>query len=223
MAFQENRPDLDRLRQAIAAETGLDCAQADEQLPALVQAEAAGVDVDATAAFAALLRHLDRCASCAARYAALVADLQALAAADEAPPLLAPPTFFAPQAERHTERITLRIWQGMARTLELRVTPPTLAHKIPTLGGQRDATLFADHIAELPGTPLLAVTLTLQGESALLRVAVRDLTGPTRWQVRLLIGAQQLEQQTDEHGLAEFAGLPLAGLDQIQITCTELV
>jgi anti-sigma factor RsiW len=67
----------------------------------LVEAERLGQDVDSAPAFAALLRHLDHCAACLARYRALAEDLDALF--DMAGPpqnLPSPPAFFTPPEQR---------------------------------------------------------------------------------------------------------------------------
>src|SRR5689334_5993795 len=70
-----------RLLKALEAQDDLSCEEARTGLSALVEAEAAGVDVDAAPEFAALLRHIDHCEGCTELYAQLAADLEALAGA----------------------------------------------------------------------------------------------------------------------------------------------
>lgn len=216
----------ERLLQTLAEDTALSCEQSEELLPALVQAEAAGEDVDSDPAYAALLHHLDTCPDSAAKYAALVADLATITApapATSASPAMAPPRFFQPAPVRQTERFTLRVWNGIARAVELLVSPPALVPKLATLSRSKSETLFSDRVTELPGDPLVVVMLTAQEQDGLIQVAVRDATAGTRWQVQLTIGAERLEQTTNTQGVAQFPGIALAGLSQMTVTCAELV
>jgi predicted anti-sigma-YlaC factor YlaD len=100
----EADPQAARLRQALAWSGEHDCAAAQRQIAVLLDAERAGQDVDAMPAFAALLRHLDRCAACLALYAALAEDLDALLDLASSPPQLppSPPAFFTPVRQRQT-------------------------------------------------------------------------------------------------------------------------
>jgi predicted anti-sigma-YlaC factor YlaD len=99
----EADPQAARLHQALAGRSEHDCATAQRQIAVLLDAERAGQDVDAMPAFAALLRHLDRCAACLALYAALAEDLDALLDLAGLPPLPpSPPAFFTPVWRRQS-------------------------------------------------------------------------------------------------------------------------
>ena len=212
--------------QALTEDTTLTCEQADALLPAFVQAEAAGEDVDSDSTYAALLRHLDSCADSAAKYTALVEDLAAVTAPapiTSASPSIAPPRFFQPKPVRQTDRFTLRVWKGISRAVELLLAPPALAPKLAVLSKGKSETLFSDRVTELPGDPLVVVSLTPQDRNALIQVAVRDAAPDTRWQVQLTIGRQQLEQITNAQGVAQFPDIALADLSQMTVTCAELI
>jgi len=210
-----------RLRQALAAPDELDCAAAREQIPALVDAERAGQDVDAAPTFAALLRHLDHCASCLALYAELAEDLDALVGeAETLPPIQpSPPSFFTPVRQR--EGLVLRVLGGQRRRFELILAPPRLAPAIATLSGGQRASLFQDSLVEVAGAPLVAVTLSVGEGTAELLVAIREATAGARWQVRLAVGDDLRSAVADERGIARFGGLP-APLPEITLTFAEL-
>lgn len=100
----EANPQAARLRQALAGRGEHDCMAAQRQIAVLLDAEHASQDVDAMPAFAALLRHLDRCAACLALYAALAEDLDTLLELAESPPQPppSPPAFFTPLPQRQS-------------------------------------------------------------------------------------------------------------------------
>lgn len=219
MTHQPSKPNTaaERLLGAIDAADApdpIDCEQAQARLPELVEAEAAGADVDEIPEYAELLRHLDTCAECMALYTRLAADVAALLSDDAAPaPLPAPPAFFRPA--RHSEGVLLRVLGGLRRVFELE-----LRVALPALGTLSSAPLFADTLPEVPGAPLLAVSLAPSGpgQPPDLLVAVRE-AGAARWQVQLAAGATSRSATTDERGVARFAGVELKQGEQLQLTC----
>src|SRR5262249_33096301 len=124
-----------RLLQALRQIDDFACEQAHDLIPALVDAEFAGEDVDAAPEYAALLRHLDHCEACAALYAGISEDLATLA--DTTVPLPADrpatPAFFTPV--RQSEHVVLRVFGGLARRFELALRAPQLTAGPATLGG----------------------------------------------------------------------------------------
>lgn len=209
-----NRPA--RLLQALDAVDELNCEQARAQIPALVEAERAGEDVDAAPEYQALLLHLDRCEECLDLYSALAEDLETLAGASEALPQaqLHPPTFFAPA--RQSEGVILRVWQGMKRRFELTVPAPRLAPAIATLSGGQRVPLFNDNLPEVAGTPVVSVSLSGAPTAAEVLVAIRD-PAVTRWQVQLLASDTPHTAITDERGIAQFVGLAVEELQNMTL------
>src|SRR5262249_17868841 len=152
----------------------LTCEEAQAQLPALVEAERAGVDVDAMREYAALLRHLDRCADCMELYTELAEDLESLVGEAEPRPQaqLKPPAFFTPA--RQTENVVLRVLRGVQRRFEFTLPAPRLAPQIATLSGGQQKVLFGDTLTEVPGAPFASLSLSGESGSAELLVAVRE-------------------------------------------------
>jgi predicted anti-sigma-YlaC factor YlaD len=218
-ATPDKRPAA-QLRQALEQTDDLACEQAHELIPALVDAELAGEDVDAAPEYAALLRHLDNCEACATLYAGLSEDLAALA--DTTAPLPADRpaarSFFAPV--RQSESVILRVFGGLSRRFELALRPPQLASGAPTLGGGPQITLFADALPEVEGSPLVSVSLSVDGGLAELLVAIREANAATRWQVQVAAETVAHTATTDERGVARFTGLPIASLWQVTLSCS---
>ena len=210
-----------RLLEALERQDELACEQAQELLPAFVEAELAGADVDAAPEYAALLRHLDHCEECTSLYAALAEDLTALAGATETLPAARPaaPAFFA--AARQSEQVMLRVIGGLVRRFELALQVPRLTPTGATLGGS-STTLFADTLPELSGSPIVSILLKPVGDSAELLVAIREAAAATRWQVQAGIEGALRTATTDDRGIAQFKNLPLSNLRSLTLTCVEL-
>lgn len=210
-----------RLLKALEAQDDLSCDEARTRLSALVEAEAAGVDVDAAPEFAALLRHIDHCEGCTELYAQLAADLEALGgAAGERLEAPAPPAFFAPA--RQSDSVVLRVLGGLRRRFELKLALPRLAPSLPTLGSGKRADLFTDTLAEVSGAPLVAVSLVANAGVADVLVAVREASAQTRWQVQLIAGDRVQTATTDEQGIARFGGLAIATVQDVTVSCVEI-
>lgn len=212
----------ERLLQALQATDDLTSAHVRDLLPAFVAAEQAGEDVDRDPAYAALLRHLDRCEDCMALYTDLAEDLEALA--DEEQQLgqapLTPPSFFTPA--RQANNAVVRVIKGLKRRFALDLAIPALAPARPTLGDRQRATLFADNLAELPGAPLVSVSISANEGLAELLVAIREASAETRWRVRLVLGDTVRAATTDERGIARFDRLPVEGLEGLTLICSEI-
>lgn len=210
------------LLRALEAPDTMACADARALLPDLAEAEAAGADADGMPRFAALLRHLDRCAECMASYVQLAEDLAGeLADAAPAPlPMPAAPRFFAPA--RQSAGVTLQLLGGLRRAfqLDLRVALPQPG----TLSGGQQISLFADTLAELGGAPLVSVALTpaTADTPATLLVAVRDIDAATRWEVQASVASTVRTAITDERGIAQIDALPLADAALLELACREL-
>ncbi len=219
-----------RLHQALTAVDPLTPEQAQALLPALVEAEHAGVDVDSDPTFAALLQHLDHNEESMALYLELSEDLElALDPAADLPAVPVPPTFF--RTLRDTGKVVLRLLQGLSRRFELTLAMPNLTPRVATLGSggsgdqPRREALFSSRLHEIAGKPLMAVTLHITGGVAELQVAVRDATPTTRWQVNLSLGDRSQTTQTDAQGIARFTNLLVSDLQQVQtlrLTCAEV-
>ncbi|MBK9941827.1 MAG: hypothetical protein IPP13_09455 [Kouleothrix sp.] len=211
-----------RLLQALDPSDDLGCDHARELLPAFVEAEAAGVDVDGEPAYAAVLQHLDRCADCMAAYAQLAEDLAAMLDADDAAARvpLTPPSFFVPV--RHSAQVLLRLLGGLGRAFQL-----DLQVRLPlpgSLSGGEHVTVFSDTLPEIAGAPVVAVSLALAaaGAPAELIVAVRELDAPTHWEVQLTVGGTLRAARTDDRGIARFELADLQAIDTLQISCREI-
>lgn len=214
----------ERLLQALNEPDELSCAEARELIPALVEAEQAGEDVDANPQFAALLRHLDHCPECPELYAQLAEDLEALTGADAVlPPVpLTAPDFFTPA--RQSKNIILRLLRGLKRGFELDLAIPSLTPAGALLSGGERASLFSDRLPELAGNPQVIVALESEPDAPKLLVAVREGGALTRWRVQLQIGDQVYTAHTNERGIAQFSGFSIAQLqraDRLSVICTE--
>lgn len=219
-----------RLLSALSTDSDLTCEQAEELVPLLVQAEAAGEDGSADPQFAALFRHFDTCENCALLYATLASDLAEMITDPGEPVQISQntPRFFevdreAREADREyrTRDWVLRVWNSAIRMLEFIVQPQALIPRQATLGDQPDdQNLFSDRIPDLAGAPSFSVTLQHIEEQVVVRVELHDL----RATVRIAAGDETWEQQTDERGIADFAGIPRGSISQgLRITCNEIV
>lgn len=203
-----------RFLRALEAPNPLSCEEACEQLPAFVEAEAAGQDVDADPAFAALLQHLDHCADCITLYEELAANFEAALNPAETLPALSPaPTFFLPA--RQSQNVILTVLGALheAFQLQLNVRLPATG----ALSGAASANLFTDTLAEVAGTPLLIVSLVpgAAGQPPDLLVAVQNTT--SRWQVTLATPGSNRDASTDAQGIARFAGVAIANGEQLEL------
>lgn len=210
-----------RLLQALQQADELTCEQAHDLLPALVDAELAGEDVDAAPEYAALLRHLDQCLACATLYAGMADDLAALAdtAVPLSPELPPAPAFFAPA--RQNENVVLRVLGGLSRHFELVLRTPSLAAGPATLGSGPNITLFTDTLPEVEGNPLVSVSLMVDGQTAELRVAIGEAGATARWQVQVTTDASVQTATTDELGIARFSDLPITSLWQVTLNASQ--
>lgn len=221
-----NTPDPNeaatRLRRALTQPNPLSCEQAAELLPALIEAELAGADVDAAPEFAELLQHIDQCADCAALYAEMSEDLALLA--DPAAPLpSARPPMPAPfRVARQGESLVLRVFSGLVRRFELALGAPQLGPAIATLSGEQSTPLFADALPEIAGSPLLSVSLQATGGTASLQIGLREAGASARWQVQVATPEAVYSARTDERGIARIEQIPLDALGQLTIHCAEL-
>lgn len=221
-----------RLYQALTTVDPLTPEEAQALLPALVEAERAGVDVDGDPTFAALLQHLDHNDESMALYLELSEDLElALDPEVDLPAAPSPPTFFTTPPARASEKVVLRLLQGLRRRFELTLAMPNLAPRVATLGsgGSNDQPrrehLFSSTLDEIAGKPLMVVSLHITANVAELLVAVRDATPTTRWQVNLSLGDRIETAQTDAQGIARFTNLPVSDLQQVpdlRLTCAEV-
>lgn len=210
-----------RLRDALATGTDLTCEQAQDDIPALVEAELAGVDVDTRPEYAQVLRHIDQCEGCAELYATLAEDLALVVDIEAAVPNAQPdqPAFFKPA--RESENVVLRVLQGALRRFELGLQLPRLLPSIATLGNKAQATLFTDALPELAGSPVVSVSLHAEGDSTTLVVAIREPTS-VGWHVQALIQGETRSAHTDQHGIARFPQVPVSGLLELTLICSEL-
>lgn len=209
-----------RLLQSLQPPGDISCDDAQQQLPSFVEAERAGIDVDAMPEYAALRRHLDRCETCIDLYESMVEDLDALAGESERlpPAPVAPPAFS--NVARQSEWVRLRVFQGRARGFDLTLAGLRLGPKTAVLGDQSN--LFSDRLPEVAGAPIVVVAWQpTDAAHGTLQVAVRD-AGRARWHVRVAAGETVRAADTDERGVARIEQLPGAGLQEVTLSCTEL-
>lgn len=208
-----------RLREALQPSDALSCEEARDRLPALVEAEMGGADVDNDPVFAELLQHLDGCVECATFYAGLADDFALLIDPSEPLPAVRPamPTFFAPA--RSSENVVLHVLGGVLRRFQLALRVPTLNTATATLSG---TSLFFSELPEVTGKPLVSVVLRPQGDLAELHVAIREAEGNQQWRVRLTAPSYEQTATTNEQGIAQFSGLLMANLSELTLECQEL-
>lgn len=219
-----NSPDqaAARLARALHTSDELTPEAAAALLPDFILAERSGEDVDNNPAYAALLRHLDHNEASLRLYEQLSEDMDLLLDPAETLPVIdrPPPSFFSSPTPKG-EHVLLQVLQGMVRRFRLTINMPRLAPTLATLSGSQQA-LFAGTLTEVTGAPMLSLSTGHDHDGPWIRVLVRDTTGATRWQIRLVIGDETLSATTDERGLAHFTlpALPEAG--QVQMMCEEV-
>lgn len=225
------RQVAERLLEAVKATDDLACEQAQALLPAFVEDEFAGEDVDSSPDYAMLLKHLDRCADCMELYAQLSQDLKVLiGVADRLPQAhVAESSFFEPVRER--PGFVLRVFRGARRHFEFDLPlPPDLSATHATLSGtgagdEKREHLLSESVPEVFGSPRVSVALVVRPGSARLNVTVQERPARARWQLRLKIGDAVHTATTDEQGAATFTDLSAADLrdlSRLTLTCVEL-
>jgi hypothetical protein len=225
------RQAAERLLEALNATDGLTCEQAQALLPAFVEAELAGQDVDSNPDYAVLLKHLDRCADCMELYVQLSQDLKALIGpADTLPQArVAESSFFEPVRER--PGFVLRVFRGARRHFEFDLpVPPALSATHATLSGtgagdEKREQLLSESVPEVLGSPRVSVALVVRPGSAELNVTIQDKPAAARWRLQFKAGDTVHTAKTDERGVATFTGLNVADLrelSQLTLTCVEL-
>jgi hypothetical protein len=210
--LERHKPE--ELLKALSETSDLSCQQALELLPLLIEAEQAGQDTDAMPEFAALLRHLDTCEACMARYVQLADEADAVKALLEAPP--AEPQLAAPAliTVRESADVVLSKLRGVANWFRLQLTLPAL----PLPSGLSSAQgLFGDTVTEVDAQPVVSVSLGGAGELCdVLVVAQAD--APVRWRVHLTLGGVTRSAPVDADGLAHFEAIPRAELQRLTLT-----
>ncbi len=88
------------------------------------------------------------------------------------------------------------------------------------MGGGTAASLFMGELTEVAGSPLVSVSLNIDGDQAELRVAIRDANAATPWQVQLATDTSLQTSTTDAQGIARFGGLPSSSLSQVTLNCS---
>jgi hypothetical protein len=75
-------------------------------------------------------------------------------------------------------------------------------------------------LPEVEGSPLVSVSLSIDGGLAELRVAIREADAATPWQVQIATDTSPQTATTDAQGIARFAGLPITSFSHITINCS---
>lgn len=215
---------LAKLYQALNTPDDLSHAEAHKLLPALIEAEQAGQDVDTDPRFAVLLRHLENCSECLDLYERLSEDVEALIGAAEVlpPPPQAAPDFF--KTVLSNESFVLRIFEGLKRMFTLDLARPSLASVSGVLSGGQRETLLSYQITDLPGSPHVVVALERAAQGLKLLVAVRESKATRRWKVQLQVDEHTYTAETNERGIAQFSEVSAAQIkqaDRLNITCSE--
>lgn len=211
-----------RLRDALLASDSLSCADAEEVLPALVEAEQAGEDVDAQPRFAAVLRHLEQCPTCLDVYEQMSEDVAALIGEAEVLPPDERAVAGGFMVARQSERLVLRVLRGVAQFFEFDIVRPPLRATGAVLGSEVRTSLFSDTLTEVSGTPFVSIALDVGAGGPRVLVAVREPAASTRWRVQLQLDAGMYAAGTDERGIAQIDGFTLEQLQQaerLQIRC----
>jgi hypothetical protein len=217
-----DRQAAERLRQAFEPSAdSLTHEQAEALLPAFVEAELGGEDVDSDPAFAELLQHLDHCERCTSLYAALAEDMAVFTSDAPDPPQVtaAAPEFFT--TVRSSEGVILRVLRGLVRRFELELAMPRFGPSLATLSGDQ-MQLLDDTLVDVTGTPRITIVLEVGTASATLRAVLRDATSSRPWQVQLMGGDFLRTVVTNERGVATIADIPLDNLESVTLRYSEL-
>jgi hypothetical protein len=211
------------LLNAVQTKDTLSCAEAEELLPELIAAEQAGAAVDDDPRFAALLVHLDHCSECLELYGQISEDMDELLDPDaEVVPITTPPPrFFEPPAPRTNTLV--RVLEGIKNGFQLFLPPPRFEPAVATLS--RTETLLSATLTDVPGSPLVVVSVAGSEESPEVQVVVQRLEDDQRWRIELRFGGQTYSTETDDTGIAQFADLSVEALKQaheLELRCTEL-
>jgi len=212
-----------RLAQALSAQNNLSHDEAAALIPALIDAEFAGEDVEQQPNFVPLLCHLDQCEQCLKLYEQLADDLSAVIGEAETLPAARgarPIHFSAPT--RLGEHLLLQVAESLVRRFSILFELPRLVPTLATLSGNQRS-LYTDRLGEVAGAPLLAVAVGLEGDAMWLQVALRDVGQQTVWRLQLEIGDQTLTALTDSRGIARFTLPPDTAFSRVRLFCEELV
>lgn len=210
----------ERLRQAIQPPQKLSCEHIEDRLIALVQAEAAGEDIDQPR-FQELSEHLSICADCLELYEQLTQDLKMLTKGRAATrPAFAAPTFFPPDIQLKSNVLELMAWKDTPQKIQVQLPPPQLLAKVAVLKDQ--SALFSQEVPQLTGKPEIAGTAILQGEQVQIRIMISSMEPDQRWRVQLESGSIRLEEITSAEGIVEFEPINQTDLSRLTITCTQV-
>jgi hypothetical protein len=216
---ETNRKLAARLLRALERSDELSHEQAQTLLPSLIGAQLAGEDVEAEPAYASLLRHLDQCDVCSLAYEDLAEELEALISDDASLLLMQPTSSEMLDQTLQTETALVRIFKGIKSRFEIDLKIPQFSAALQTLGSVEQ--LFAGQLPGVPGTPFVAVAITIEQGKAELAIAIRQLDGAARWQIQLMRGDDMQTMLTDEAGIARFADLDVENLTDVRLDCTE--
>lgn len=203
----------------------LTCEQVQALLPAFIDAERAGVDVETIPMYAAVLRHFDRCPDCLDLYAALSESLDAIEGIS-LEPLADPTSSPAFVLARQSEKIKLYVMQGLQRCFAMVVPMPKLGPGVKVMGSGDRLSLFTDTLQpeEIDSQPFVSAVMYPYGEPPTLLVAVREQHGRYPWRVQLQLGELSYSAQTNEQGVARLTGFSeeqLRSAKQMSIICTQ--
>jgi len=212
-----------RLAQALLAQDNLSHEEAEALMPALIDAEFAGEDVDQQPRFVPLLRHLDQCVRCLKLYEQLTDDLSAIIGEEEELPAAttASPIHFSAPIPLG-DHLLLQVADSLVRRFSVLFELPRLVPTLATLSGNKRS-LYTDRLGEVTGAPLLAVVVGLEGDRMWLQIALRDVGPQTVWRLQLEIGDQTLTALTDSRGIARFTLPADAALTSARLFCEEVL
>lgn len=211
-----------RLLRALEAADDATCAEIEPLLPAFIEAEQTGVEVEADPTFARLLAHLDHCEHCVERYVALSEELEDLTRAAEEPDEQPMPKTSSTSAESRPQAgVVLRVLRGLSRRFELLLAVPQLSPAVATLGPGNEVPLFTDTLNDVAGAPRLRVVVSARAPHPQVQVIVRE-ADQRRWQVQLTAGAKLYTAQTDDRGVAIFPVVDVEGSGSLLVRCSEL-
>jgi len=201
-----------RLLQVLQHSDNLSHAQVQALLPDFVEAERAGVHVDASPRFAEAARHLDHCEACSALYTELAEELEQLVGEDELSPVPAP-TRPLSTTTRQTDTLVLRVFAGLRRSFEAVVRVPQLAPQFVALSGSKRLPLLSDTLPELRGEPLVSISVAETSDRLDLLIVISDGVGTSRWTIQVQSGEHSYAATTDERGVAHITGIEATGAE----------